>query len=162
MFGRQLVTKGSCQWRNIAARNLHLSGAVYQAQQKATDPIQQLFVTKIREYAQKKKQLKSGDVLVDASPEVVQNYSDSLNRIYKMYNLTEANSRNVPELKFEDKAVEVTALEGVEMKNFTTEFPEDKIELAEDNPHNLEFNQRVFGYSPERSTDVDVPSKIKA
>lgn len=58
MFGRQLVTKGSCQWRNIAARNLHLSGAVYQAQQKATDPIQQLFVTKIREYAQKKKQLK--------------------------------------------------------------------------------------------------------
>lgn len=61
-----------------------------------------------------------------------------------------------------DKAVEVTALEGVEMKNFTTEFPEDKIELAEDNPHNLEFNQRVFGYSPERSTDVDVPSKIKA
>lgn len=40
-------------------------------------------------------------MLVDASPEVVQNYSDSLNRIYKMYNLTEANSRNVPELKFE-------------------------------------------------------------
>lgn len=61
-----------------------------------------------------------------------------------------------------DKAVEITALEGIEMKNFTTEFPEDKIELAEDNPHNLEFNQRVFGYSPERSTDVDVPSKIKA
>lgn len=61
-----------------------------------------------------------------------------------------------------DKSVEITALEGVEMKNFTTEFPEDKIELAEDNPHNLEFNQRVFGYSPERSTDVDVPSKIKA
>lgn len=162
MFGRQLVTKGSCQWKNIAARNLHLSGAVYQAQQKATDPIQQLFVTKIREYAQKKKQLKSGEVLVDASPEVKQNYSDSLNRIYKMYSLTEANSRNVPELKFEDKAVEITALEDVEMKNFTTEFPEDKIELAEDNPHNLEFNQRVFGYSPERSTDVDVPSKIKA
>lgn len=61
-----------------------------------------------------------------------------------------------------DKAVEITALEGIEMKNFTTELPEDKIELAEDNPHNLEFNQRVFGYSPERSTDVDVPSKIKA
>ena len=46
------------------------------------------------------------------------------------------------------------------MKNFTPEFPVDNIDISEDNPVNLELNQRVFGYNPERSNDVNVPSKI--
>ncbi|XP_048777205.1 ATP synthase-coupling factor 6, mitochondrial-like [Ostrea edulis] len=162
MFGRHLVITGPQQLRNIALRNLHLTGATYQAQQKATDPIQQLFVTKIREYAQKKKQLKAGEVLVDASPEVVQNYSDSLNRIYKMYSVTEATARIVPDIQFEDKTVQVIELDNVDMDNFTPEFPEDKIDLSADNPKNLDLNQRLFGYDPERNLHMDVPSKIQA
>ena len=39
-------------------------------------------------------------MLVDASPDVLQNYNDSLTRIYKMHNLTEANARSMPDLSF--------------------------------------------------------------
>ncbi|XP_061188263.1 ATP synthase-coupling factor 6, mitochondrial-like [Saccostrea echinata] len=158
MFGRHLAITGPRQLRNIAARNLHLSGASYQA----TDPIQQLFVTKIREYANKKKQLKPGEVLVDASPEVIQNYNDSLNRIYKMHNLTKANATAVPDLKFQDKAVQVIELDSVSMENFTPEFPEDKIDLSAENPKVGDLHMRVLGFDPERNAPDDVPSKIAA
>lgn len=56
--------------------------------------------------------------------------------------------------------MEVIELDSVDMKNFTPEFPVDNIDISEDNPVNLELNQRVFGYNPERSNDVNVPSKI--
>lgn len=53
-------------------------------------------------------------------------------------------------------------LDNVDMDNFTPEFPEDKIDLSADNPKNLDLNQRLFGYDPERNLHMDVPSKIQA
>ena len=50
---------------SFARRNVATS---YVAAQKASDPIQQLFVDKVREYADKKK--KAGGKLVDATPQV--------------------------------------------------------------------------------------------
>ena len=62
---------------NLALRRgLALSCA---SQQKASDPIQQLFVDKVREYADKK--AKAGGKLVDADPVVEKNLQKELEKV---------------------------------------------------------------------------------
>jgi len=56
-------------------------GIMVPAMQKATDPIQQLFLEKLREYGSKSK---NGD-LVDATPEIKAELKSELERIAKQF-----------------------------------------------------------------------------
>uniref|UniRef100_A0A023G6M1 ATP synthase-coupling factor 6, mitochondrial n=1 Tax=Amblyomma triste TaxID=251400 RepID=A0A023G6M1_AMBTT len=51
--------------------------------QKSLDPIQQLFVEKIREYAQKSKS--KSELFVDADASITKEYSDELQKAAAMY-----------------------------------------------------------------------------
>lgn len=77
---------------------------------QATDPIQKLFVDKIREYNNKSKSAPSG--LVDSSPEVVKKLQEDMERVANAYGIKdEANIDNLG-LKFE----ETTKIDPINMK----------------------------------------------
>merc|ERR1712115_15415 len=81
--------------RTCARRNLATS---YMAAAAAADPIQQLFVDKVRDYANKKKS--AGGKLVDATAET--------DAIAKQYGgEAGADMTKFPDVKFADVAVEV-------------------------------------------------------
>lgn len=62
-------------------RNIGVSSVILQ--KVAADPIQKLFVDKVKEYAQKSKS--SGDKLFEASPEIQKEHKEELNRLEKQY-----------------------------------------------------------------------------
>ncbi|CAF0913020.1 unnamed protein product [Rotaria sp. Silwood1] len=100
----------SSQLRNsyglIVARHLSLStNLAQQPKQQATDPIQQLFINKIREYNEKRKQTKDG--LVDATPEVRKSLEDTLNKLKHAYGAESEDLLSVPKLSFKEPQVEV-------------------------------------------------------
>lgn len=66
--------------RTSLHRNMGISAVCYQ---KIADPIQKLFVDKVKEYTLKSKS--SGGKLVDASPEIEKELKDDLSRIEKQY-----------------------------------------------------------------------------
>lgn len=69
------------------------------AAQKASDPIQQLFVDKIREYKQKS----SGGKMVEPTPDIQKELAAELDRVNKMYGFKEgANVQDLPPMKFQD------------------------------------------------------------
>ena len=77
---------------NIAVRSL--------ASGQALDPIQKLFVDKIKEYSVKSKSAPSG--LVDSGPEVTKKLEDELARVANVYGIKdEKNIANLG-LKFEE------------------------------------------------------------
>jgi len=82
-------------------RNL---GATAVVSQKAADPIQQLFLNKIHEYADKKKA--AGGKLVDADAAVEKDLQDDLDKIARQYGAKGADFLNFPEFKFEDPELE--------------------------------------------------------
>jgi len=86
---------------------LSLSASVAQQsqkQQQATDPIQQLFVNKIREYYDKQKQTKDG--LVDATPEVRKSLEDTLNKLKNAFGAESEDLLSVPKLQFKEPQLE--------------------------------------------------------
>ncbi|KAF3430510.1 hypothetical protein E2986_12569 [Frieseomelitta varia] len=82
----------------VIKRNI---GILAPALQKATDPIQQLFIDKIREYTAKS----SGGKLVDATPEIEKERQSELDRIRKQYNI-QGDPKEFPKLKFAAVVVE--------------------------------------------------------
>jgi len=67
---------------NLARRNLGISAVLAQKGQ-ATDPIQKLFVQKIREYDQKAKA--SPGKLVDSTPQTEKELKNELDRVAKIF-----------------------------------------------------------------------------
>uniref|UniRef100_A0A6G1SB37 ATP synthase-coupling factor 6, mitochondrial n=1 Tax=Aceria tosichella TaxID=561515 RepID=A0A6G1SB37_9ACAR len=74
-------------------------GVCVPAAQKASDPIQQLFVDKIREYTQKS----SGGKMVEPTAEIQKELTSELERVSKMYGFkSEAEVKELPPMKFND------------------------------------------------------------
>ncbi|XP_058450200.1 ATP synthase-coupling factor 6, mitochondrial [Malaya genurostris] len=67
---------------------------------KATDPIQQLFVNKLREYASKSQS--AGGKLVDASPQIERELKQELEKLAKQYAITDGDVTAFPSFKFEE------------------------------------------------------------
>ncbi|CAF0931243.1 unnamed protein product [Didymodactylos carnosus] len=81
---------------HIIRRNLGLTSIVYQK----TDPIQQLFVDKIREYYQKRS--KTSDGLVDATAEVRKSLEDTLAKLKNAYGAETEDLLTLPKYTFKD------------------------------------------------------------
>uniref|UniRef100_A0A1L8E0A0 Putative mitochondrial atp synthase coupling factor 6 n=1 Tax=Nyssomyia neivai TaxID=330878 RepID=A0A1L8E0A0_9DIPT len=98
-----MLTKGFTQVvrkSGLLARNFGISAP---AAQKATDPIQQLFVKKIQEYKSKE----SGGKLVDATPEVEKDLKTELERVSKQFGGgAGVDMTKFPEFKFPGATVD--------------------------------------------------------
>lgn len=81
-------------------RNIGISAVCLQKAQASLDPIQRLFVDKIREYAQKSKAV-SGK-LVDASPETEKQLQDELEKLARQYGAKNADFIKFPTFSFAD------------------------------------------------------------
>ncbi|XP_050600888.1 ATP synthase-coupling factor 6, mitochondrial isoform X1 [Bombus affinis] len=77
----------------VIKRNI---GILAPALQKAADPIQQLFLDKIREYSAKS----AGGKLVDATPELEKERQSELDRIRRQYDI-KGDPKDFPRFKFE-------------------------------------------------------------
>ncbi|KAE8746384.1 hypothetical protein FOCC_FOCC006879 [Frankliniella occidentalis] len=74
-------------------------GICVPAAQKAADPIQQLFVDKIREYKQKS----SGGKLVEPTQDIQKELAAELERVSKMYGFKQGqNLTDLPPMKFDN------------------------------------------------------------
>ncbi|XP_055615919.1 ATP synthase-coupling factor 6, mitochondrial [Toxorhynchites rutilus septentrionalis] len=78
-----------------ARRNYGVTAVVMS---KATDPIQQLFVNKLREYKSKSADGK----LVDPTPEIERELKQELEKLAKQYGGTGGDMTAFPTFKFED------------------------------------------------------------
>lgn len=79
-------------------RNLGISAIVAQKASGTIDPIQQLFLDKVRDYAKKSK---PGE-LVDASPDTMKSLADDLDKITKAYGADTADFTQFPTFNFSD------------------------------------------------------------
>jgi len=73
-------------------------------QTAAVDPIQKLFVDKIRDYAQKSKS--SGGKLVDASPDTEKSLNDELEKISRQFGAKGLDFTKFPTFHFADVDLE--------------------------------------------------------
>ncbi|XP_067675994.1 ATP synthase-coupling factor 6, mitochondrial-like [Haliotis asinina] len=87
-----------------AQRNV---GVTAVAAQK-TDPIQQLFIDKIREYSQKSKS--AGGKLVDATPSVEQSLKEELEKIDRIFGATGKDMTQFPTFSFTDPDLDALGL----------------------------------------------------
>merc|ERR1711860_395 len=88
--------------RMVSVRHL---GAAAPAAQKASDPIQQLFVDKVREYAQKK--TKAGGKLVDATPKVEADLQKELDKVSAQFGGGKGvDMTKFPQFKFAEPTLE--------------------------------------------------------
>lgn len=84
----------------VARRNI---GMVAPALQKVSDPIQQLFLDKVREYKQKS----TGGKLVDPSPQTERELKTELERVAKTYGGSDkVDMTKFPEFKFEEPKID--------------------------------------------------------
>ncbi|CAK9296449.1 unnamed protein product [Gordionus sp. m RMFG-2023] len=76
-----------------------------------SDPIQRLFLEKIREYTQNKQ--KSSKMLYDASPELEKRISDALTKLTNLYSQGQKDKDldKFPEFTFEDPKLELIDME---------------------------------------------------
>ncbi|XP_046338899.2 ATP synthase-coupling factor 6, mitochondrial-like [Haliotis rufescens] len=79
-----------------AQRNIGVTAAAAQK----TDPIQQLFVDKVREYSQKSKS--AGGKLVDATPKVELSLKEELEKIDRIFGATGKDMTQFPSFTFSD------------------------------------------------------------
>lgn len=90
-----------------AKRNYGVS-AVFM--QKSLDPIQQLFVDKVREYAQKSKS--KSEMFVDADPSITKEYTDELQKAALQYGGSkDANMSEFPKFDFQDPTLDPINIE---------------------------------------------------
>jgi len=93
--------------RNLR-RNFGVLSVLYQ--KTPTDPVQKLFVDKIREYAQKAKS--SGGKLVDASPQIQKELDEELVKIERNHGGGSGiDLKQFPSFKFEDPALDSSKME---------------------------------------------------
>ncbi|XP_014281309.1 ATP synthase-coupling factor 6, mitochondrial [Halyomorpha halys] len=96
MSGSRLFTSANALIKNSSQRNF---GVLYPALQKATDPIQQLFIEKLREYKKKS----GGGQLVDPSPEIQRELKQEHTKLLRMYGGAEGvDMTKFPDIKFTD------------------------------------------------------------
>ncbi|XP_003743299.1 ATP synthase-coupling factor 6, mitochondrial [Galendromus occidentalis] len=86
--------------RSVLKRNYGISAVVYA---KASDPIQQLFVDKVREYASKSK----GKVFLDPTPQLEKQYKDELAKARRQYGAEGADMSKFPDFKFTEPQIEL-------------------------------------------------------
>ncbi|KAG1689533.1 ATP synthase-coupling factor 6, mitochondrial [Nymphon striatum] len=86
-------------------RNMGLSAIIFQ---KAKDPIQQLFVDKIKEYDQKYKA--AGGKMVEVSPDTEKKLDGELTRLFKQYSDGEDLTK-FPTFKFTDPKLDPVNLQ---------------------------------------------------
>ncbi|XP_066245928.1 ATP synthase-coupling factor 6, mitochondrial [Euwallacea similis] len=90
----------------IHSRNI---GILAPCLQKASDPIQQLFLDKIREYKQKSN---SGKSLVEPTPELERELKQELEKVSKQYGGgTGVDMTKFPDFKFQDPVLDPINLE---------------------------------------------------
>ncbi|XP_058058373.1 ATP synthase-coupling factor 6, mitochondrial [Anopheles bellator] len=83
-----------------ARRNYGVSAVLLS---KATDPIQQLFVNKLREYGQKS----AGGKLVDATPEIERELKQEMEKLAKQYGgASGVDMTAFPTFKFEEPKID--------------------------------------------------------
>ncbi|KAH7952136.1 hypothetical protein HPB52_019189 [Rhipicephalus sanguineus] len=93
------VTNLAKQCMAQCKRNYGVSAVLMQ---KSLDPIQQLFVDKIREYAQKSKS--KSEMFVDADPSINKEYDDELKKVAHQYGGTSAaDMTEFPKFEFQGK-----------------------------------------------------------
>ncbi|KAG8226584.1 hypothetical protein J437_LFUL007276 [Ladona fulva] len=86
----------------ILRRNI---GVCAPALQKATDPIQQLFLDKVREYGQKSKS--AGGKLVEPSPDIERELKNELDKVAQQYGgAAGEDMTKFPEFKFTEPKVD--------------------------------------------------------
>ncbi|GFG36589.1 hypothetical protein Cfor_06200 [Coptotermes formosanus] len=91
----------------ILRRNIGICAPVLQ---KATDPIQQLFIDKIREYA--KKSSAAGGKLVESTPEIQRELAAELEKVAKQYGGGEGvDMTQFPTFKFKEPEIDPINLE---------------------------------------------------
>jgi len=88
----------------VCRRNLGVSAVLAQKGQ-ATDPIQKLFLQKLKEYDQKAKS--SPGKLVDSTPQIEKEFKAEMSRIAKVYGGGDnVDMTKFPDFKFADPAVD--------------------------------------------------------
>nr|CAD7589119.1 unnamed protein product [Timema genevievae] len=80
MLAPQFLSAARRTLPSIIRRNI---GICAPALQKASDPIQQLFIDKVKEYRQKSSSL--GGKLVDVNPEIERELASELDKLAKQY-----------------------------------------------------------------------------
>ncbi|XP_037517012.1 ATP synthase-coupling factor 6, mitochondrial [Rhipicephalus sanguineus] len=101
------VTNLAKQCMAQCKRNYGVSAVLMQ---KSLDPIQQLFVDKIREYAQKSKS--KSEMFVDADPSINKEYDDELKKVAHQYGGTSAaDMTEFPKFEFQDPTLDPINLE---------------------------------------------------
>nr|AQS22682.1 mitochondrial ATP synthase-coupling factor 6 [Pseudodiaptomus poplesia] len=94
-----------CLKTAFAIQGVRNFGVMAPAAQKATDPIQQLFVDKIQEYSQKK--AKSGGKLVDATKATEAELQNELDKVARAYGGGQGvDMAAFPDLKFPEPTIE--------------------------------------------------------
>merc|ERR1712141_607965 len=106
-------------------RNFGVSAPALQTAQAKADPIQALFLSKVREYAKKSKA--AGGKLLDATPEVEKELQGELDKLNGKYGVTGPDFLKFPTFTFSDKSLapvglnidvkapSAAAIEGVEV-----------------------------------------------
>jgi len=112
----------------LVTRNLGVTAACSQA--TASDPIQKLFVDKIRDYAQKSKS--SGGKLVDASAETEKSLSDELEKITRQFGVKGGDATKFPTFAFADVDLEPVGVQA-DIKD-VAEVARQEVEEDEDKP----------------------------
>ncbi|XP_053980981.1 ATP synthase-coupling factor 6, mitochondrial [Hylaeus volcanicus] len=88
----------------VLKRNI---GIVAPALQKASDPIQQLFIDKIREYKSKS----ANGKLVDPTPEIEKERQAELERLAKQYGGSDRNQMSqFPTFQFKEPVIDVSSI----------------------------------------------------
>ncbi|KAF6029703.1 hypothetical protein EB796_012034 [Bugula neritina] len=125
MLGRSLMLV--CRHTvNTSTRQLSVTPAVCKAA-TATDPIQQLFVDKVRLYGQKSKA--AGGKLVDATPEVEAKYAAEIDRVQKQFGAVSGEDfTKFPVFNFQDTELEPV---GVTVETKADEVEEVAVEEQE-------------------------------
>ncbi|EDW66493.2 ATP synthase-coupling factor 6, mitochondrial isoform X1 [Drosophila virilis] len=100
MMLSQSILTGVRVLRTEARRNIAI---VAPALNKASDPIQQLFLDKVREYKQKS----AGGKMVDSNPEIERELKNELERVAKQYGSDgKTDMLKFPEFKFPDVKID--------------------------------------------------------
>ncbi|ETN60559.1 mitochondrial ATP synthase coupling factor 6 [Anopheles darlingi] len=101
MLTNQIVS--AARVMGLQARRNYGVSAVLLA--KASDPIQQLFVNKLREYAQKSQS--AGGKLVDASPAIERELKQEMEKLAKQYGGAQGEDMTAfPSFKFEEPKID--------------------------------------------------------
>uniref|UniRef100_D3TRP3 Mitochondrial F1F0-ATP synthase subunit Cf6 n=2 Tax=Glossina TaxID=44049 RepID=D3TRP3_GLOMM len=96
----QSILSGVRVLRVEARRNIGITAPVFN---KVADPIQKLFLDKVREYKQKS----SGGKMVDPSPEIEKELKNELERVAKQYGSDgKTDMTKFPEFKFPDVKID--------------------------------------------------------